>query len=227
MYSLVATLGTTTGAYSEIQPLPKLSGLPPLFGNQQAFQDGLAVGGYTAQTDEKAAEAWMVVDGVESLPKLAETLPKTLEELYQNLMDLFGSGDGDAPSADWGDWVPASPRTKGTVFNEARAWAYPFNEVYVDTPTGRYILDSYNPQLGEIVSRKFTQLSEISETALSVTSIRPRIDTTQGQQSRMSRRMFETGWWGSNFKARPSLKFRCSEIQYRRRYSTRHVKGVL
>ena len=97
MYSLAATLGTTTGAYSEIGPLSKLSSLPPLFGNQQAFQNGQAIGGYTAQADETAAQAWMVVDGVASLPKLAETLPATLDELYQNVMDLLGSGEGDAP----------------------------------------------------------------------------------------------------------------------------------
>ncbi|HEX6832170.1 MAG TPA: hypothetical protein VF132_01445, partial [Rudaea sp.] len=43
------------------------------------------------------------------------------------------------------------------------------NEVYVDRPDGkgRYRLDSYDPALGEIVSRKNTQLGEIKpETAL-------------------------------------------------------------
>ena len=51
----------------------------------------------------------------------------------------------------------------GNAFNAARAPAYPYNEVYIDSPTGTGYtrLDSYNPNAGEIVSRKFTQLSAI------------------------------------------------------------------
>ncbi len=43
---------------------------------------------------------------------------------------------------------------------------YPFNEVYVVSPkskSGYVRLDSYNPDLGEIVARKYTQLAEINE----------------------------------------------------------------
>ena len=62
------------------------------------------------------------------------------------------------------------------AFNKARAKFYPFNEVYLEAPKKainlsegsptkhRYVrLDSYNPHTGEIVSRKYTQLSEVSE----------------------------------------------------------------
>ena len=62
------------------------------------------------------------------------------------------------------------------VFNQARAKFYPFNEVYLEAPKKainlpegaptkhQYVrLDSYNPHTGEIVSRKYTQLSEVSE----------------------------------------------------------------
>ena len=62
------------------------------------------------------------------------------------------------------------------VFNKERAKVYSFNEVYLEAPKKetkvagdspakhKYVrLDSYDPQTGEIVSRKYTQLSEVSE----------------------------------------------------------------
>lgn len=62
------------------------------------------------------------------------------------------------------------------TFNKARAKFYPFNEVYLEAPKKainlpegsptkhQYVrLDSYSPHTGEIVSRKYTQLSEVSE----------------------------------------------------------------
>ena len=62
------------------------------------------------------------------------------------------------------------------AFNKARAKFYPYNGVYLEAPKKainlpegsptkhRYVrLDSYNPHTGEIVSRKYTQLSEVSE----------------------------------------------------------------
>jgi filamentous hemagglutinin len=59
----------------------------------------------------------------------------------------------------------------GNAFNAERvaAKAYPYNEVYINKPggSGYTRLDSYNPNTGEIVSRKFTQLSDIQgQTAL-------------------------------------------------------------
>ncbi|AXA90573.1 PAAR domain-containing protein [Massilia sp. YMA4] len=54
---------------------------------------------------------------------------------------------------------------EGNDFNAERAPEYPYNELYIDSPKGSGYtrLDSYNPIAGEIVSRKYTQLSEIQE----------------------------------------------------------------
>jgi uncharacterized Zn-binding protein involved in type VI secretion len=54
---------------------------------------------------------------------------------------------------------------EGNQFNAEREASYPHNEVYINSPKGSGYtrLDSYNPAAGEIVSRKFTQLSEIQE----------------------------------------------------------------
>ena len=62
------------------------------------------------------------------------------------------------------------------VFNKERAKFYSFNEVYLEAPKKEtkvagdspakqkyVILDSYNPHIGEIVSRKYTQFDEVSE----------------------------------------------------------------
>jgi hypothetical protein len=53
----------------------------------------------------------------------------------------------------------------GNDFNAARSSAYPYNEVYIDSPKGSGYtrLDSYDPVAGEIISRKFTQLSSVQE----------------------------------------------------------------
>jgi RHS repeat-associated protein len=52
----------------------------------------------------------------------------------------------------------------GNAFNAANRPNYPFNEVYINRSAGRGYtrLDSYNPMTSEIVSRKFTQLSDVS-----------------------------------------------------------------
>ncbi|MFK8299034.1 hypothetical protein ACI76O_11660, partial [Capnocytophaga cynodegmi] len=58
---------------------------------------------------------------------------------------------------------------EGSEFNKARAKHYPYNEIYLEKPEGvggkgKYvILDSYDPAKGEIISRKYTQFSEITE----------------------------------------------------------------
>lgn len=53
----------------------------------------------------------------------------------------------------------------GNEFNKLQSKNYPNNEVYILRPDGNgyYRVDSYNPIKGEIVSRKLTQLSEVSE----------------------------------------------------------------
>ncbi len=60
---------------------------------------------------------------------------------------------------------PALRRMRaGQDFDKARASAYPHNEVYINGLKDRsFRLDSYNEELGEIVSRKFTQLAEVQE----------------------------------------------------------------
>lgn len=61
------------------------------------------------------------------------------------------------------EWLQRMDR--GNAFNAERAPAYPHNEVYINKPSGSgyYRLDSYHPANREIVSRKFTQFSDISE----------------------------------------------------------------
>ncbi|MBY0563044.1 MAG: LysM peptidoglycan-binding domain-containing protein [Hyphomonadaceae bacterium] len=56
----------------------------------------------------------------------------------------------------------------GVRFDREQGVRYPYNQVYIDDPSGGYrILDSYNPEAGEIVSRKLTQLWNIApETAI-------------------------------------------------------------
>jgi hypothetical protein len=51
----------------------------------------------------------------------------------------------------------------GEAFNKAQASKYPYNEIRIVDPNGGrpYVLDSYNPDKGEIVFRRDTQFSEI------------------------------------------------------------------
>ena len=52
----------------------------------------------------------------------------------------------------------------GNAFDAAQSTRYPNNQVYINKPGGGYYrLDSYNGALGEIVSRKLTQLGGVQE----------------------------------------------------------------
>ncbi|WP_177430931.1 MULTISPECIES: hypothetical protein [Pseudomonas] len=53
----------------------------------------------------------------------------------------------------------------GNEFNKIQSANYPHNEVYINKPESKkyYRLDSYNPTSGEIISRKHTQFSDITE----------------------------------------------------------------
>lgn len=54
----------------------------------------------------------------------------------------------------------------GNEFNRIMSSKYPYNELYVANPksvTGHFRVDSYNPATREIISRKFTQFSQIQE----------------------------------------------------------------
>jgi filamentous hemagglutinin len=61
--------------------------------------------------------------------------------------------------------IADAKRKSGKAFNESRKGFYEYDEVPIAKPyRGRpYFLDSYDPVKGEIVSRKDTQLSEITE----------------------------------------------------------------
>jgi hypothetical protein len=59
--------------------------------------------------------------------------------------------------ADQADKI-ANKVASGTQFNRDNWKRYPFNEVRL---TNGKVLDSYNPKLGEIVSRKYTQLADV------------------------------------------------------------------
>lgn len=78
---------------------------------------------------------------------------------------LLGYGPEPQPSLPKTNSGPANnPLVQyGNLFNDVRAPKYQYNEVYVENPNGGYWkLDSYNPGT-DIVSRKFTQLADISE----------------------------------------------------------------
>jgi hypothetical protein len=63
-----------------------------------------------------------------------------------------------------GGWAQQQRLVAGRAFDASRAGAYPYNQVYLNKPGGGYTrLDSYNPEVGEIVSRKFTQLAAVQE----------------------------------------------------------------
>jgi len=81
--------------------------------------------------------------------------------------------DPNAPTAPPSPPPTAAPQSsrpwldrmrQGNEFDDVRAPSYPYNEIYIDKPGGGYTrLDSYNPDTGEIVSRKLTQLSGVQE----------------------------------------------------------------
>ncbi|MEN4644550.1 hemagglutinin repeat-containing protein [Pantoea agglomerans] len=80
-------------------------------------------------------------------------------------------GMGKGGSSTSGKTISAKPEwlqnvQAGNKFNAEQSKNYPYNEVYVNKPNGSgyYRVDSYNPTTGEIVSRKFTQFSDITET---------------------------------------------------------------
>jgi len=66
------------------------------------------------------------------------------------------------------DWL-REKFAAGNEFNRVNRGRYPYNEVEViDASGNKFRVDSYNDVAGEIVSRKFTQLSDIKpETGVS------------------------------------------------------------
>lgn len=84
-------------------------------------------------------------------------------KVLQNTLNAGSSASAVARIDSKPEWLARIER--GSAFNAERRDAYQFSEVYVNNPngTGHYRLDSYSPNSGEIVSRKFTQLSEITD----------------------------------------------------------------
>jgi hypothetical protein len=107
------------------------------------------------------------VEGVTALDRAAEgaiALDRTVEgmegagALGRTERALEAVSVGSKPS-----WLKRLE--EGNAFNKERAPFYEHNELYVEQPTGSgyYRVDSYDTNLNEIVSRKHTQLGEVSE----------------------------------------------------------------
>jgi hypothetical protein len=105
---------------------------------------------------------------------MSEAVAKALEKKLDILLEsknLAAKGTGGAAGKVDGVVSPSSKPEwlqrldAGNEFNKVQAKNYPHNEVYIQRPDGNgyYRVDSYNPVKGEIVSRKLTQLSEVSE----------------------------------------------------------------
>ena len=109
---------------------------------------------------------------LKKLQGFEEDVLRELDANEQALKEFVNSLKSDAKSEQ--AWFKRI--MEGIRFNKERAKLYSFNEVYLEAPKKetkvagdspakhKYVrLDSYDPQTGEIVSRKYTQLSEVSE----------------------------------------------------------------
>lgn len=77
-------------------------------------------------------------------------------ELRAALQDVSVSGGASRPN-----WFQRM--LEGIRFDRAQAPTYPHNQVYVESSSGgHFVVDSYDPIRGEIISRKHTQLASIS-----------------------------------------------------------------
>ena len=83
--------------------------------------------------------------------------PEMIQEVRQYLR---GEASGTVGKPEWLRRMEA-----GQEFNRTQQHRYTYNEVYVVKAEGNgyWILDSYSPGSGEIVSRKFTQLANVQE----------------------------------------------------------------
>lgn len=122
---------------------------------------------------EAEAAAKVVEDKAEVLAKEAEAEG---EAILNKIEQALGDGEADETAAACEEESVEQAAVKsgkpewlqrleaGNQFNKNRSPFYEYNEVYVEKPSGGYVrLDSYDPETGEIVSRKFTQFSEIQE----------------------------------------------------------------
>ncbi len=109
-----------------------------------------------------ASSAMVVV--VAAIPgKVADEVLEPITKKLDNV-DVLNSADDVARASSKPEWLRRL--NAGIDFNKAQSPNYPYNEVYINKPSGGkgyYRLDSYNPEAGEIISRKFTQFSEIQD----------------------------------------------------------------
>lgn len=84
-------------------------------------------------------------------------------EIHIGKNDVDSKDNSGATTSSKPEWLQRLDA--GNEFNRVQSKNYPYNEVYIQRPDGNgyYRVDSYNPVTGEIVSRKLTQLSEVSE----------------------------------------------------------------
>jgi hypothetical protein len=119
-----------------------------LKGASKAAQAGKAQ--VIAKLSPKAREPFSTLSKQKELETIAKDMPKA---------EATPSAPTKSGKPDW-----LMRLEDGNAFNKAQSPRYPHNEVYVEKPAGGYYkVVSYNPRSGEIVSRKFTQLSEVQE----------------------------------------------------------------
>lgn len=103
---------------------------------------------------DRVADGLNVTDGLSDLSGTVRRLDPDLigvrDALRQRLID-------QGLTREQADAI-ANRMASGTQFNRDNWHRYPFNEVRL---TNGRVLDSYNPDLGEIVSRKNTQLADV------------------------------------------------------------------
>jgi hypothetical protein len=97
-------------------------------------------------------------------PQTGSPRNQTPEPEPQAEADGAGAREGGNSRREVPDWL-RDQWNRGNEFNRIRRPAYPYNEIRIKVPGNKdySVLDSYNPRTGEIVSRKFTQFSNIQE----------------------------------------------------------------
>ncbi len=103
----------------------------------------------------RGAEGAVAVDRVAEGASALDRAAAGAADLERGLDDLAA---GSRP-----EWLQRL--RDGQAFDRERAPFYPHNELYVEKPSGDgyFRVDSYNPNTGEIVSRKYTQLEDVTE----------------------------------------------------------------
>ncbi|WP_240160497.1 hemagglutinin repeat-containing protein [Pseudomonas bharatica] len=121
-----------------------------------AANDGSFAGEKGPAAGSPSGETKVVGDGRPAANDASSTGAKTTDGGAEKVDDIVASSS----KPEWLQRLDA-----GNEFNKVQSQNYPYNEVYIQRPDGKgyYRVDSYNPIKGEIVSRKLTQLSEVSE----------------------------------------------------------------